>query len=103
MAKTATLCVRLDPTLKEEGDDILKDIGVSASTLITMLYKQLVEKRGIPFEVSTRKERKEPLDVSKLTHDELIAEIEKGYRDIEEGREIDAEEFFKRFDKEHNL
>ncbi|MCD8195212.1 MAG: type II toxin-antitoxin system antitoxin, RelB/DinJ family [Coprobacillus sp.] len=103
MAKTATICIKMDPTLKEEGDAILKDLGMSISTFITMSFRQLVEKRGVSFELNAKKERKEPLDASKLTREELIEEIKKGYKDIDGGRTISAEEVFERLKKEYNL
>jgi len=51
MTKSATVRARIEPDLKEEGDAILQRLGMSTSDLITMTYKQLVMRKGIPFPV----------------------------------------------------
>lgn len=51
MAKSATVRARVEPALKEEADAILQDLGLSASDLISMTLKQLVMRKGIPFDV----------------------------------------------------
>ncbi|MFE1523433.1 type II toxin-antitoxin system RelB/DinJ family antitoxin [Schaalia turicensis] len=93
MAKTANVYVRIDPELKERAERILSLLGVSPSTLITLLYKQVILHRGIPFEVKLPHSR--PVDISSLTKDELIAELDKGLRSIESGDTKPAEEVFK--------
>ena len=51
MARTAFLNARIEPALKEKAEKIFSAIGVSASDAITMFYKQVVYRRGIPFDV----------------------------------------------------
>jgi DNA-damage-inducible protein J len=51
MAKSATVRARVEPALKEEADAILQELGLSASDLISMTLKQLVMRKGIPFDV----------------------------------------------------
>ena len=43
---------RIDEPLKEEGERILKKLGISTTELIRMTFRQLVMKKAIPFDVS---------------------------------------------------
>jgi DNA-damage-inducible protein J len=51
MAKTAFLNARIDPDLKVKAEKVLEGVGVSASQAITMFYRQVVLRRGLPFDV----------------------------------------------------
>lgn len=51
MAKTAFLNARIDPDLKTEAEKVLAGVGVSTSQAITMFYRQVVLRRGLPFDV----------------------------------------------------
>lgn len=51
MGKTATLSVRMEPSLKRDAEKILHNLGLSASQAATMFYKQVVLQKGLPFEV----------------------------------------------------
>lgn len=51
MNKTATIRARIEPKLKREVEDILSDLGLSASETIHLLYRQIRLRQGLPFEV----------------------------------------------------
>lgn len=51
MAKTAFLNARIDPDLKNNAEEIFEAVGVSSSQAITMFYRQVVLRRGLPFDV----------------------------------------------------
>ena len=51
MAKTAFLNARIDPDLKIKAEKVLDKVGVSASQAITMFYKQIILRKGLPFDV----------------------------------------------------
>lgn len=91
MAKSANLYARIEPDLKENAEAILNVLGISASSAITMFYKQIVMHNGIPFEL---KIPNHPLDINKITEDEFNKEIEKGLQDVENGNIIPAKEVF---------
>lgn len=63
MAKSANLYARIEPDVKEQAENILKALGISASNAITMFYKQIILQNGLPFEV---KLPVHPLDVSRM-------------------------------------
>lgn len=42
---------RIDADLKAEGDALLKQLGMTSAELIRMTYRQLVMRKGLPFDV----------------------------------------------------
>ena len=51
MAKSASVYARIDPALKEQAETILSALGIPTSNAIDMFFKQIVLKKGLPFEV----------------------------------------------------
>jgi len=51
MNKTATIRSRIEPGLKREVEDILSDLGLTASEIVQLLYRQIKLRRGLPFDV----------------------------------------------------
>ena len=52
MSKTATVRARIEPGLKNEVEDILSRLGLTASETILLLYRQIKLRRQLPFTVS---------------------------------------------------
>ena len=50
-AKSANLYVRIEPDVKEQAEEILSALGITASNAINMFYKQIILQKGLPFEV----------------------------------------------------
>ena len=91
MAKSANLYARIEPEVKERAEMILAALGIPASNAITMFYKQIILNNGLPFEV---KLPNHPLDISRMTAEQLDAELEKGYEDAKADRAIPMEQAF---------
>lgn len=51
MNKSAMIRARVDPTLKDEVEDVFEQLGLSASQAITLFYQQVKLNRGLPFDV----------------------------------------------------
>ena len=51
MSKTATIRTRIEPGLKTEVEEILSELGLTASETVHLLYRQIKLQRGLPFEV----------------------------------------------------
>ena len=99
MAKTANLYARIEPEVKDQAESILEALGIPVSNAINMFYKQIILQRGIPFEV---KLPDFPVpDMSKLTKEQLKAEIEKGFADAAAGRVTPATEVFAELREEY--
>ena len=51
-SKTANVLARVEPDVKEQAEAIMSMLGIPASTVINMLYKQIIMTRSIPFPLS---------------------------------------------------
>jgi DNA-damage-inducible protein J len=51
MSKTATVRTRMEPGLKSEVEEILSQLGLTASETVHLLYRQIRLQRGLPFDV----------------------------------------------------
>ena len=91
MAKSANLYARIEPEVKEQAEAILSALGIPASNAITMFYKQIILRRGLPFEV---KLPEHPLDLSRMTAEELDTELKKGCTQMGAGQAIPAKQAF---------
>lgn len=100
-AKSANLYARIEPDVKRQAESILSTLGISASNAINMFYKQIILQRGLPFDVKLSPSR--PVDMSALSEEELYAEIEKGFADIEAGRVKNADEALADIRREYDL
>tara|TARA_A100001037_G_C14983787_1_gene559285 strand:+ start:289 stop:549 length:261 start_codon:yes stop_codon:yes gene_type:complete len=82
MSKSAMVRARVEPELKDTAESILKDLGLNATQAITMFYKQVELRGGLPFEVAI------PTNTTKRTFEATDA-----------GRDVvvcdDAEDMFK--------
>ena len=101
MAKSVNLYAKIEPNVKEEAENILSTLGISASSAINMFYKQIILQRGLPFEVKIPYAK--PIDISTLSEAELNEELEKGYADMQNGRTINAKSAFAGIRKDYNL
>ena len=92
MSKSTNLYIRVEPDVKENAETILTQLGIPMSNAVGMFLKQVILKRGLPFDVTLPAVH--PLDISMLTEEEFHAELEKGYADVERGNVIPAKEAF---------
>ena len=51
MAQTI-VSVRMDDSLKQEFDEVCKELGLTMTTAITMLAKKMTREKRLPFDVS---------------------------------------------------
>nr|WP_048817939.1 type II toxin-antitoxin system RelB/DinJ family antitoxin [Desulforamulus hydrothermalis] len=79
---------------------IIDDLGIPASNAITMFYKQIILRKGLPFEV---KLPDHPLDVSRMTTEQLNTELEKGYAQMQNGQTLSAEQAFADIRKKYGV
>ena len=80
---TTAISVQLDSQDKEIASGILKRLGLNMSTYVNMAIKQLINKDGVPFEVTNPKPSKELLEALQEGEDILNGKIEKkGYHNI---------------------
>ncbi len=76
---TSAISVQVDTYDKEVANGILKKLGLNMSTFVNMAIKQLINKDGIPFEVSNPKPRQELLD-SLDEGEQILQDLKSGKR-----------------------
>ena len=52
MSKTAMVRARVEPELKNQAEKVFHRLGLSATQAITMFYKQVELRDGLPFDVA---------------------------------------------------
>ena len=90
MANTAVVYARIEPELKNEVEGVLSQLGITPSAVVQMLYSQIKLTRSIPFEIKLPPRK--PLSADELTTEQLNAELQKGYDDVQAGRVHSADE-----------
>ncbi len=57
MSKSAMVRARLEPELKQHAEEVFRHLGLSVTQAITLFYKQVEIRQGLPFNVAipTRK------------------------------------------------
>jgi DNA-damage-inducible protein J len=56
MSKTATIRARVEPELKKKAEHIFSKLGLTTTQAITLFYKQVELRNGLPFEIAIPKE-----------------------------------------------
>ncbi len=51
MSKSAMVRARIEPELKENAEKVFQKLGISVTQAITIFYKQVEMRNGLPFEV----------------------------------------------------
>lgn len=51
MARSAMIRARVEPDLKHRAETTLEQLGLNATSAITLFYRQIVHRRGLPFDV----------------------------------------------------
>ena len=90
VANTTAVYARIDTELKESAESIFAQLGVTPSSAIQMFYRQVGLPQGIPFELKLPGPKR--LDMSRMTREELDAELEKGLASMKGGLAYTADE-----------
>lgn len=99
MGKIATINVRVDEADKQSAEQVLKQLGMPMSTLVTLLLKQVSLTKSIPFDISLP-EAPSSVSVEGMAPDEFGQMIE-AYQEAENGTVRPAVDFFKEFREKH--
>ncbi len=51
MNKSSTIRARIEPDLKEKAEHIFRKLGLTTTQAITLFYKQVELRNGLPFDV----------------------------------------------------
>ena len=89
MAKTDTLHIRIEPSVKQKAEETLNELGLSIADAINVFLRQVILNDGIPFEIRKPKFNKETI--------EAIEDAKKGKNLSKTFDSVD--EMFKELDK----
>lgn len=90
MTKSAMIRARVEPELKDEGEFVLKQLGLSTSEFISMTFRQLIMRQGLPFD-------------ARIPNEETIAALKESRADHKAGRlqpYVSSKELFAELDAE---
>ena len=99
MARTTSIYTRVEPEIKEQAEQIFSTLGIPMTSAINLFLRQVVMQKGIPFEV---KIPPHPLDMSKMTQEEIDAELQKGWDSAQAGRTIPADQVREKMEARFN-
>lgn len=86
MAKTTTMNIRIEPKLKEEVEEILKDLGMNIADAVNIYFRQIVLTDSIPLQIKRPKYNKETLEA--IEEADKIMEHPEEYKSYEDVGEI---------------
>lgn len=89
--KTANVLARVEPDIKEKAESIMAKLGVPASVVINMLYKQIIMTKSIPFSLSIPAA---PTALNEMDAAAFDAIMQKGLDEAKAGRSRPASEVF---------
>ena len=92
MEKTATINVRVDEEDKKSAEFVLNQLGMSMSTLDTLLLKQVSLTKSIPYNVTHYSE-----SIENITSEEFGDMMVQEYQNAEGNHVRPVNEFFKEF------
>ncbi|RMH59808.1 MAG: type II toxin-antitoxin system RelB/DinJ family antitoxin [Candidatus Hydrogenedentota bacterium] len=67
MSKIATVRARIEPDLKDKAENVFRRLGLTTTQAITLFYKQVELRNGLPFEVAI------PNETTRRTFDDTDA------------------------------
>ena len=100
MEKSVTLNLRVNPVVKQQAEEVLKQLGIPMATAIDMYLRQIRLTGGIPFSVSLPK-APSAVNADAMSTDQLRMELMAGYDELQAGSVYDAGEAFAGFRDAH--
>ncbi len=94
MSKKSVVYVRVDSDLKEKAEEILKQLGISPSSAITMLYSQIARSNGLPLDLQLLPSEDD------FTSEDVDAELKRRLNRIEDGEYYTVEQLRELIKKE---
>ena len=79
----AQVNIRIDDKLKEEGERLFKELGLSFSSAVSVFISQAVRERAIPFRITENRVKDVTLASEKsLAKDWLLPEEDAAWQDL---------------------
>jgi DNA-damage-inducible protein J len=101
MARTSNVFARVEPEVKEQAEKVLNQLGIPMSNAIGLFLRQVVLQRGIPFDMKLPSDQ--PLAIGNLSEEQFNAVIEKGFRDLTDGKVIPADHLAEEMRRDYGI
>ena len=101
MARTENIVTRVEPEIKEQAELILKQLGISMSTAMSIYLRQIVLQRKIPFEMKLPETTLR--NYNNISDEEFNNSMESALHDYKSGNSTSLEEFEQNFKKDLKL
>ena len=88
MPRAAMIHARMEPELKQNVESIFRALGMTTTEAVTLFYKQVKMRHGLPFTVEVPDEE---------LHTWQREEIKKGLEEMRGGKLIDHDDVVKRW------
>ena len=100
MAEKAEVRAEIDAELKEKAEGILKQLGISPSCAVEMLYSAIVRANGMPTELL---QFLKPTAIGGMSGEEPGAGLSKGWDSLQYGKPLTADEVEQMMKEEFGL
>ena len=101
MAKQASVFTRVDPSVKEQAEKVLEQLGISMATAMEIYLRQIEMQRKIPFEMALPNEQ--PVAQGALTDAQFNALMDRAMTQYANGECAPLEEFEARLRTEYGI
>lgn len=98
MLKNATVSARIDENIKDQAEDILKQLGIPVSVVINTLYHQIIARKGVPFSLTLPAT---PVSLEEMTSSELDTKLHHSYEQAHSRQGRPAKEVFESLERKH--
>ena len=95
--KTANVLARVEPDIKEQAESILAQLGIPASVLINILYRQIIMMKAIPFAL---KLPSVPIALDEMDSATYHMMMQRGLQEARAGQSRPASEVFSQLRQE---
>lgn len=99
MSRTSNITVRIEPEVKRQAEEVLGQLGIPMSNAVGLFLRQVIYQQGIPFDVKLPENK--PLQIEKLDQQQFNLEIEKGFKDLTEGRFSTADRVAEKMEQDY--
>ena len=90
MQKSSKVFLRVESELKMQAEEVLSQLGIPIANAINIFLRQIVLRKGIPFDV--RLPHDVPQNLHQLSSEQLDAEIQRGFDDAKAGRVVSSKQ-----------
>lgn len=93
MENTATLSLPINPSVKQQAEHILSNLGIPLATAIDIYLRQITIVGGIPFSIRMAPVP-DTMNADMMSAEEINQSLEAGYQDAISGHTRDADAVF---------